>query len=63
MNVKASLWKKVWQFACREEDIPDPGDHYRYDIAGMSFLVVRTETEAEVLPQRLSPPRAHVEGI
>ena len=41
---KASLWKKVWQFACREEDIPDPGDHYRYDIAGMSFLVVRTET-------------------
>ena len=38
------LWKKVWQFTCREEDIPEPGDHYRYDIAGMSFLVVRTET-------------------
>jgi len=40
------LWKKVWQFTCREEDIPEPGDHYRYDIAGMSFLVVRTETGA-----------------
>ncbi|MEM7020432.1 MAG: Rieske 2Fe-2S domain-containing protein, partial [Pseudomonadota bacterium] len=38
------LWKKVWQFTCREEDIPEPGDHYRYDIAGMSFLVVRTES-------------------
>ncbi len=38
------LWKKVWQFACREEDIPEPGDHYRYDIAGMSFLIVRNET-------------------
>ena len=38
------LWKRVWQFACREEDIPEAGDHYRYDIAGMSFLVVRTET-------------------
>ncbi|MDO7572280.1 MAG: aromatic ring-hydroxylating dioxygenase subunit alpha, partial [Pseudomonadales bacterium] len=38
------LWKKVWQFTCREEDIPEPGDHYRYDIAGMSFLIVRTET-------------------
>ena len=38
------LWKKVWQFTCREEDIPEPGDHYRYDIAGMSFLVVRTDT-------------------
>ena len=37
------LWKKVWQFACREEDIPEPGDHIRYDIAGLSFLVVRTE--------------------
>ncbi|MEM1230905.1 MAG: aromatic ring-hydroxylating dioxygenase subunit alpha [Pseudomonadota bacterium] len=38
------LWKKVWQFTCREEDIPNPGDHYRYDIAHMSFLVVRTES-------------------
>ena len=37
------LWRRVWQFACREEDIPTPGDHYRYDIAGLSFLVVRTE--------------------
>lgn len=38
------LWKRVWQFACREEHIPHAGDHYVYDIAGMSFLVVRTET-------------------
>lgn len=38
------LWKKVWQFACREEDIPEPGDYIRYDIAGMSFLVVRTDS-------------------
>ena len=40
------LWRRVWQFACREEDIPEPGDHYRYDIAGLSFLVVRTESGA-----------------
>ena len=38
------LWKKVWQMACREEEIPLPGDHLRYDIAGMSFIVVRTDT-------------------
>jgi phenylpropionate dioxygenase-like ring-hydroxylating dioxygenase large terminal subunit len=38
------LWRRVWQFTCREEDIPEPGDHYRYDIAGQSFLVLRTET-------------------
>jgi nitrite reductase/ring-hydroxylating ferredoxin subunit len=35
------LWMKVWQFACREEEIPEPGDHMRYDIAGRSFLIVR----------------------
>ena len=37
----ANLWMKVWQFACREEEIPEPGDHMRYDIAGRSFLIVR----------------------
>jgi phenylpropionate dioxygenase-like ring-hydroxylating dioxygenase large terminal subunit len=36
------LWKRVWQYTCREEEIPEPGDYYKYDIAGMSFLVVRT---------------------
>ena len=39
------LWKKVWQFACREEDIPEVGDHLRYDIGYLSFLIVRTEAE------------------
>ena len=42
----AHLWRKVWQFVCREEELPATGDHYRYDIAGLSFLVVRTETGA-----------------
>lgn len=36
------LWKRVWQMACREEDIPEVGDHIIYEIVGMSFLVVRT---------------------
>ena len=36
-----NLWMKVWQFACREEEIPEEGDHIRYDIAGRSFLIVR----------------------
>lgn len=40
---KERLWRRVWQMACREEEIPAAGDHYRYDIAGMSFLVVRQE--------------------
>ena len=35
------LWKRVWQFACREEHIPNVGDYVLYEIAELSFLVVR----------------------
>ncbi len=37
------VWKKVWQFACREEHIPRAGDHVIYEIAGMSFIIMRTQ--------------------
>ena len=40
------LWKRVWQMACREEDIPAAGDHIRYDIAGLSFIVLRNGSGA-----------------
>jgi phenylpropionate dioxygenase-like ring-hydroxylating dioxygenase large terminal subunit len=36
------VWKKVWQMACREEDLPEVGDHINYEIAGMDILVVRS---------------------
>ena len=26
------LWPRVWQMACREEEIPKVGDFYTYDI-------------------------------
>jgi len=39
-----NLWMRVWQFACREEHIPEPGDYTIYQIAEMSFIVMRTET-------------------
>ncbi len=35
------LWKRCWQFACREEEIPGPGDHTIYEIAGLQALIVR----------------------
>ncbi|WP_194818213.1 SRPBCC family protein [Nocardia sp. XZ_19_385] len=38
------MWKKVWQMACREEDIPEPGDFHVYDIADISLIVVRTKS-------------------
>lgn len=37
------IWKKTWQMACREDEIPNVGDYYVYDIAHLSYLVVRTE--------------------
>ena len=37
------LWSKVWQMACREEEIPEVGDHLVYDIGRYSILVVRTQ--------------------
>jgi phenylpropionate dioxygenase-like ring-hydroxylating dioxygenase large terminal subunit len=36
-----TLWKTTWQFACREEHIPEVGDYYVYDLAHYSFIVTR----------------------
>jgi phenylpropionate dioxygenase-like ring-hydroxylating dioxygenase large terminal subunit len=35
------VWKKVWQMACREEELPEVGDHVLYEIADASLIVVR----------------------
>ncbi len=40
------LWGRVWQFACREEEIPRAGDFHVYEIASMSFVVIRTRSGA-----------------
>ncbi|MGB8699647.1 MAG: aromatic ring-hydroxylating dioxygenase subunit alpha, partial [Thermosynechococcaceae cyanobacterium] len=36
-----NLWKKVWQAAGREEDIPNVGDHFLYEISDCSVIVIR----------------------
>ena len=36
------LWKRVWQFACREEQLPHVGSYIVYDIANLSFIVTRS---------------------
>ena len=38
------MWRKVWQFVCRTDHIPEPGDHITYDIADDKFIIMRTET-------------------
>ena len=35
------LWTKTWQFACREEHIPNVGDYHVYDIGPYSFIITR----------------------
>jgi nitrite reductase/ring-hydroxylating ferredoxin subunit len=37
------LWPRIWQMACREEEIPETGDTIVYEVAGRSLLVTRQE--------------------
>jgi phenylpropionate dioxygenase-like ring-hydroxylating dioxygenase large terminal subunit len=37
------LWPRVWQMACRLEEIPRPNDVVEYQILDQSVIVVRTE--------------------
>jgi phenylpropionate dioxygenase-like ring-hydroxylating dioxygenase large terminal subunit len=37
------MWPYVWQFAAREEDLPEVGDYIIYENAGRSFIVVRQD--------------------
>ena len=36
------MWMRVWQVACHEDDIPDVGDYFPYNVADKSFLIVRS---------------------
>lgn len=40
------LWPRIWQMACREEEIPNPGDTTVYEVAGYSLLVTRQQDGA-----------------
>jgi phenylpropionate dioxygenase-like ring-hydroxylating dioxygenase large terminal subunit len=37
-----NVWQKVWQVACRLEEIPEIGDYVVYDIVDDSLIVTRT---------------------
>lgn len=39
------VWRKTWQFVCREEDIPEVGDRLPYDVGPLSFIIIRTGAE------------------
>jgi phenylpropionate dioxygenase-like ring-hydroxylating dioxygenase large terminal subunit len=37
------MWPNVWQFAAREEELPEPGDVVVYENAGRTYLLVRQQ--------------------
>ncbi len=41
---KERLWPRVWQMACREEELPNTGSFVTYDILNESVLLVRTDS-------------------
>ncbi len=48
---KTCLWSRVWQFACREEQLPEVGSYIVYEIADQSYLVTRvSEDEIKAYP-------------
>jgi phenylpropionate dioxygenase-like ring-hydroxylating dioxygenase large terminal subunit len=40
------LWPRIWQVACREEEIAEPGDLILYEVADRSLIVIRQENGA-----------------
>ena len=38
------LWPHVWQMACREEHVAEPGDYHVYGIGQLSTIVTRTDS-------------------
>lgn len=37
------IWQRTWQWVCREDHIPEAGDHYVYEVGHLSYIVVRQE--------------------
>ena len=45
LREKQRLWPKVWQVACREQELPKVGSYVTYDICDQSIIVVRSATD------------------
>ena len=41
------MWTKVWNWAGRLQDIPNPGDYFTFELGNESILIVR-ETEDKI---------------
>jgi phenylpropionate dioxygenase-like ring-hydroxylating dioxygenase large terminal subunit len=54
---KRLLWPRVWQIACREEEIPTPGSYVTYEIADESIVVIRTRDNRVAAFHNVCPHR------
>lgn len=52
------FWSRVWQMACRIDQIPNPGDFTVYDILKESILVVRADESTVRAYHNVCPHRA-----
>ena len=50
------LWPRVWQMACRLEDIAKPGDYVEYEILDQSVIVVRVDDVLLSAQQQVQGP-------
>ena len=51
------LWRKVWQVACREEEIANVGDYLTYDIVDQSIILSRVGADEIVAVHNACPHR------
>ena len=52
------LWTRVWQIACREEEIARPGQYVTYDVANETIVVLRTKDGTIKAFHNVCPHRA-----
>ncbi|MCW2830624.1 MAG: hypothetical protein JWP31_1316 [Aeromicrobium sp.] len=52
------MWLSTWQWAAREEDVPQVGDYIEYTIVRESVMVVRTDADTIKVFQNVCPHRA-----
>jgi choline monooxygenase len=51
------LWTRVWQIACTEDCVPDPGDYWEYEIGPLSMFVLRDDEGVLRAFQNVCPHR------
>jgi len=52
------MWLHTWQWACREEQIPEPGDYIEYSIVDKTVVIVRQPDHSIKVLNNVCPHRA-----